>query len=326
MRFGIFTPFLSVREIEMSEFAETRVEFKKLLDDMSTSGIEIRRIQQVMKRGNPRYLEVNPSEIVLRMQSPKRSYQWDPQDPRTAVTSLVVTGAYEVLETSILRKISEESNLVVDVGSNIGYYAVELGMSLNKSATLIAFEPIDRSFKHLIRNVELNALKCTVITSKTAISNADSELELYVPQISGSSATSARNLHPREEYVVEKVKSIQLDTFFRENQISACDLIKIDVEGAELFAIQGADNVIDSFHPVIFAELLRKWSAEFSYHPNDVIELLSSKGYTCFAVSPAFPEINEIDEDTLETNFLFIHSSKMIDILKLINDVRDEFK
>jgi FkbM family methyltransferase len=310
----------------MPEYPETRIEFKKLLDDMSASGIEIRRIQEVLRTGNLRSLDVTSSEIILRLQSPERSFNWEPQDPRTAVTSLVVTGAYEILETSILRKIASQSNLVVDIGANIGYYAVELGMSLPDSATLIAFEPIARSFNQLVRNIELNNLKCKIITSKTAISNIDSELELFVPKVSGSSATSARNLHPREEYVIEKVKALQLDTFFRENQIGACDLIKIDVEGAELLAIKGANNVIDTFQPVIFAELLRKWSAEFEYHPNDVIQILSTKGYKCFAVSPEFPEIIQIDDETIETNFIFVAPAKLDVVSKAIDEVRNEFR
>ena len=52
------------------------------------------------------------------------------------------------------------------------------------------------------------------------------------------------------------------------------DFIKCDVEGNELSVIQGGEKLIKSHKPIILLELLRKWSARFNFHPNEVIELL----------------------------------------------------
>jgi hypothetical protein len=54
--------------------------------------------------------------------------------------------------------------------------------------------------------------------------------------------------------------------------------------------------------------MLRKWSARYGYHPNNVIDYLGTFGYNCFVlrggVLVPFPEMTD---DTVETNFFFMH-------------------
>ena len=102
-----------------------------------------------------------------------------------------------------------------------------------------------------------------------------------------------------------------LDSFMHTKQIDSCDLLKIDVEGAELQILNGAILTIDRFKPVIFTELLRKWSAAYDYHPNDVIKMLRELNFQCFCVNKNLTEIFEVTDKTIETNFIFIHESKV---------------
>ena len=84
------------------------------------------------------------------------------------------------------------------------------------------------------------------------------------------------------------------------------DFIKCDVEGAELFVFQGGVATIRTQQPVIFTEMLRKWSAAFGYHPNDIIALLADAGYHCFTVHDGrLTPFLTMDETTVETNFFF---------------------
>ena len=63
------------------------------------------------------------------------------------------------------------------------------------------------------------------------------------------------------------------------------------------------------------AELLRKWSREFGYHPNDVIDLFAAKGYGCYVIAEgALAPFGRVTDETRETNYFFIH-----------RDVRERF-
>ena len=73
--------------------------------------------------------------------------------------------------------------------------------------------------------------------------------------------------------------------------------------------LNGSLDTISKHKPTLVLELLRKWSSQFDYTPNDVIDLLDSLGYFCFAISDILLRVNRIDDDTIETNFLFVHKN-----------------
>ena len=79
-----------------------------------------------------------------------------------------------------------------------------------------------------------------------------------------------------------------LDSVARKKGIRRLDFLKCDVEGGELLVFKGGLQTLQHHKPVIFCEMLRKWSAPFGYHPNDIITLLGELGYLCFTVKGKF--------------------------------------
>ncbi len=74
---------------------------------------------------------------------------------------------------------------------------------------------------------------------------------------------------------------------------------------------QGGLKAIKRDTPIVFSEMLRKWSAKFDYHPNEIISLLSDIGYDCFVVkNGGLEKFVSMDESTKETNFFFLHHNK----------------
>ena len=81
----------------------------------------------------------------------------------------------------------------------------------------------------------------------------------------------------REVKTTQKVECNvrRMDDFVKDENINRIDFIKCDVEGSELFVYQGGIESIDRFKPIVFSEMLRKWSNKFGYHPNDIINLFT---------------------------------------------------
>ena len=300
---------------DQSSKIQTREELKTTLDLRADPRLHFSALQDIIKYGPKREVTIQGNSVLLQMLESGSRYQWQVNDPRTAVACLVATGIYEPVETKILQHLAKSSKVIIDIGANVGYYTVELAKLLDTSGKLLSFEPVEASFSQLKKNVELNHLEKNVRTFQIGLSNSISEARIFLPRISGSSAASLRNLHPEEKSESQIIKISTLDEVIDSLGITDCNLIKIDVEGGELQVIEGGIETISKFKPIIFAELLRKWSKAFSYNPNNVLLLLHKLGYSCWGVSGELRQISIFEETDIETNFLFIHQDALTNTL-----------
>lgn len=240
-----------------------------------------------------------------------RTMVWLPEDLRSPPSVLVNHGAYEPQESALLLEAGQGAEVVFDVGANAGFYSLHWVSRLRPGGIIHAFEPVPSTYATLLRNVALNGLEKTVRTHEFALGDETKTATFFVPDVSGSVAASLRNLHPEETSVEVTVRIETLDRFSTAESIARLDLMKIDVEGAELAVLKGGLQTIVKCKPLLFMELLRKWAAPFGYHPNDVIALLGGMGYRCCAVSAGgLKAFAEMTDETPETNFFFAHPER----------------
>jgi FkbM family methyltransferase len=177
-------------------------------------------------------------------------------------------GVYEKEEHKLVLNMIGDNDIVFDIGANQGWYSLNIAQKY-PSAKIYAFEPIKKTFDIMAENIRLNNLT-NIETFNIGIGKENSVMEFnYNKDKSG--ATSMENILERDD--VEKITCNvrTLDSFCYDQKINNIDFIKCDIEGAELFALQGGKNILERNHPKLFVEMLRKWSAKFNYHPNDVI-------------------------------------------------------
>jgi len=231
----------------------------------------------------------------------------DPKDERAVSIEILNFGDYEAKELNMLQKFLKKDSVILDIGANIGWYCLNLSKYVPLGC-IIAFEPIPKTFEYLKNNIKINNIK-NVKINDFGLSDAEGAFEFYYdPKLSGSS--SLKSLHESRKHEIVKCKLKRLDDLII-NLTSRIDLIKCDVEGGELFVIKGALETLKKMKPVLFLELLRKWSAKFGYHPNDAIRLLKEIGYDCYFIdNNNLIKIAEINEQTIATNFFFLDSEK----------------
>jgi len=217
-------------------------------------------------------------------------------------------GSYESEERRCVAGLIESDDVVFDIGANYGWYSLNIAKK-HPNARIYAFEPIPYSFGVLSRNIELNDFKnIRVFNIGIGKENTVSEFNFNKD---ASGATSMVNLLDREN--AEKIKCAvrTVDSFVEENNVDRVDFIKCDIEGAELFALQGGKGVLERHRPKLFVEMLRKWSAKFGYHPNDIIRFMADLGYRCFEIGGGkLRGFETMTDETVSTNFFFLHSEK----------------
>ena len=280
---------------------------------------QTRELQQLFQTDST-FIEITHNNVVLhyRLWKELRIQLVIPQnDLRTASFTILANGTYEALLEKTILRLSEVSKKFLDIGANMGFYAIGAAL-VNKEIEVLAFEPNPGIRNSLSENIKLNNVERNIKILEFALSNFTGNANFSVPAFTGSGGGSLMNLHPEEgspsefSVMVEKLDNLSAKT-------SGADLIKIDVEGAEFQLIQGAIETLKATYPTIVVELLRKWMNPFGSTPQDVVDLLANLNYICFAVGESsLQEVTHVNASTLETNFIFCHkgNSKHMNVLK----------
>jgi FkbM family methyltransferase len=255
-------------------------------------------------------LRIQSDGIYIRSRSQQVELVLDPQDQHLVPYTLMNFRAYETAETEFLKSVMQPNGTFLDIGANCGWYSLALAHHC-PSAQVHAFEPIPHTHEMLARNIRHNGLS-NIETHRLAFSNEEGPLEFFhTPQCSGATSLAVVG-QPCDQASLEKIPcpGTTLDLFCSRHELVP-QIIKCDVEGAELMVMQGGEATIASHKPVILIELLRKWARQFNYHPNDVLQLLGRQGYRAFTLGSAgLKTCPEIDESTPETNFIFLHTEQ----------------
>lgn len=254
-----------------------------------------------------------------------------------AETNLVMEGAFEQEDFDFLKEIIHNNSVVFDLGANVGLFSLEM-VNNNRTLDIYSFEPLPPTYAKLLRNLELNKLeKEHVSTFNIGMSKEKGEFIFYLP-----SADEAASMKPiTDEFYMQEVnpqglysgegqsrqivcKVSTVDDFCQENGISRVDVLKLDIEGAEYDALQGARQTLLKCRPIVYCEMLRKHAARFGYHPNEIIEYMEEIGYKCFTFHEhQLVVFFKMTDETKETNFFFLHREKHQPIIKkYIIDVR----
>lgn len=146
--------------------------------------------------------------------------------------SLLITKKYEPVETKVIKNLVKEGDIVVDAGANIGYYTVLLSKIVGNKGKVYAFEPGDNCFNLLKKNCGENKCYNVVLINK-ALSNKEGKIKFYMNNTDKASSSIIKEDDKNIETVV---KSTTLDKEVTEK----IDFMKMDIEGAELQALQGA--------------------------------------------------------------------------------------
>ncbi|MDD5584632.1 MAG: FkbM family methyltransferase [Candidatus Omnitrophica bacterium] len=222
-------------------------------------------------------------------------------------------GSYESEEEKFLFNSVKNDDVVLDIGANIGWYTLNW-LKKGKSITVFSFEPIPEIYNKLVKNLILNEQQIKNAFN-FGLSNVNGEFDFFL-DAEWCGASSMANLRESKSTTNVRYAVKKLDDVFPSLGIDRLDFIKCDVEGAEKLVFEGGIETIKKYTPIIFSEMLRKWSKKFNYHPNDTIRLFTTLGYDCHTIHVNnLQRIECVTDDTLETNFVFLHRNKHAGVL-----------
>ncbi|MBV9828237.1 MAG: FkbM family methyltransferase [Alphaproteobacteria bacterium] len=184
--------------------------------------------------------------------------------PDSVGTDIVIQAmrAGEVFEPEIVavaEKYAEAGTVILDIGSNFGQMATMFSRLVGPEGTVHAFEADSDVFALLTRNLDENV--CTNVVRHYGAVWHTPGLSLCYPEPDfkrfGSFGSYGISPHSRSGRMVP---SITIDSLNIPGRVS---FIKVDVQGSDLFAMQGAIKTIKRDSPVIIFEYEDQFQQEF---------------------------------------------------------------
>jgi len=168
-------------------------------------------------------------------------------------------GYLEYDEEYFLRVYLKPGMTVVDVGANVGHITLICARRVRPNGAVHCFEPVLETFALLLPNIRENGLESVVRANRLAVAAKTGELVRMdcFPAHSGLNRLSLqRETEAAEGWSLSaaEVRTVALDDYVRESAISRIDLLKIDVEGAEMLVVSGASQVLERYKPALLCE------------------------------------------------------------------------
>jgi FkbM family methyltransferase len=210
--------------------------------------------------------------------------------PRDVIgKDIYIHGVFEKDECHFALNFLSPGMVFFDVGANLGQYTLLAADRVGETGQVHSFEPSPRMFKELLFNVELNKLSGICHLNNQAISNHEGTAQLSIYEPGGEVYGSIGTQHWCNSKIIkyESVATTTLDHYVEKNELQHVDLIKIDIEGAELLALQGAAELLSrDDSPQILIEVADINTAGFGYPAMEIIHYLESLGYRLFSFGP----------------------------------------
>jgi FkbM family methyltransferase len=218
---------------------------------------------------------------------------------------LMETGGYDpddvalLMQLLILRQRAFHSGVVaLDCGANIGVYSIEWGRMMQGWGSVISFEAQEKIYYALAGNIILNNLM-NVKAIHAAISDKEGFLDIPQPDYMVNSSFGSLELrkNANNENIgqpinydshLTQVRTVSIDSL----NLPRLDLIKMDVEGMEELALQGAKKTIIQCKPIICIEVIKS-------DPKNISDFLTGLGYRIFPSAMNYLAIHK-DDPTLE--------------------------
>lgn len=180
---------------------------------------------------------------------------------------------------SALLELNVNSKNIIDFCSHTGLLSIAMGLK-NKNANIFAFESIPLIYSIFTKNIEYNQVKNIQVNKLKPSNKTGLNTFRYLPDESILIPKEQARIYTGLEDL--ECESITIDFFVEKNHLRSLDFIGGNSTGDELFVLQGAENAIAKFKPIIYLEIQDTNCMEFGYEPDEILKFLKTRGYIVF--------------------------------------------
>ena len=174
-----------------------------------------------------------------------------PENVEEAVIKAITSG--RIWEKKLLNYYKElilPGDTVLDIGAYLGTHSVAFSQLVGDTGKVISFEPQTEIFTLLEKTIKENNIK-NVKLYNNAVYNINKKIQF---SNTNNGKASISYIRPRLPNPVKKeIQAITIDSL----KLTRCDFIKIDVEKCEWVVLDGAEDTIIKYRPILFVEIFK---------------------------------------------------------------------
>ncbi|MEM7332224.1 MAG: FkbM family methyltransferase [Chloroflexota bacterium] len=230
---------------------------------MGIEELGLQLYRQTVKRLRPAHVASHwfMTHAIIPSLERAKNFKTIPDDPFWFRLELL-RDKHEPETTQLFERIVQPGMTVLDIGAHVGYYSRKFAQKVGENGRIISFEPHPKTYQTLQQNISRFS---NITTYQVALAEMNGQAELHDYLV--MSASGSLNYDPSIEDLQKSIQSKQdvaprlsddfqpktyivqtrpVDDCLKELNINAIDLIKMDIEGAELGALRGMRQTIQN--------------------------------------------------------------------------------
>lgn len=221
----------------------------------------------------------------------------------TGVTGNIYCGLHELPDMAFLLHALRKDDLFVDIGANVGSYTILACSAIGAKG--YCFEPVPSTYNRLMTNIRLNNLGERVTSLNLALGNTKGKIHF-------SSDQNCMNHVIADNEVATNKITVDVSTLDEEIRNTPF-LIKIDVEGYETPALEGAKNTLINEGLCAVIMELNGAGDRYGYDESKILGMMAEFGFKIYSYSPFERKLTSLEGKNLtEGNTIFIRNMERI--------------
>ena len=208
-------------------------------------------------------------------------------------TEIQKEGAYEAKMSALLASKLIPGMILLDVGANIGYYSLLASKKVGEQGSVIAVEPDPACILLLKKNILLNQLLNIQIVEK-GLSDAEKDVQLFSTLVTGFNSFTKENVPNASSGI-----PVHVTTVDRVANGKKIDVLKMDIQGAELACLRGAEEMLKNPRISLFIEFWPYGLRNAGEDPIELFRFLFARGFTVQTIEFPFDLRDEMSAKRL---------------------------
>jgi len=222
----------------------------------------------------------------------------------TGLTGNIYCGLHEFPEMAFLLHALRSQDRFADIGANVGSYTVLASAVVG--AKTVCFEPVPATYNRLLLNIKLNGIVDKVTTHNVALGNTPGELAFSVDQ------NCMNHVIAEDEHATNRV-TVEVSTL-DDCLTEVPFLIKMDIEGYELPALQGAISSLSNVNLSALILELNGSGQRYGFDDAEIYTLMHQYDFNAYEYQPFTRNLRRLrkGESSSQGNTLFLRNIDVI--------------